>query len=136
MIAVAAWPARSVLTLLPRVALGREFTGAPLGTRTPNPRIKSPLLSSIIILELLSSDDNVYRYLPFCAVARIRSGLRIPCSAGAYRDIRANMERTYGAKGLDHHGRLLPGCGAEWSILPTGVLPTGPGCGAGRGHVR
>ena len=80
-------------------------TGAPPGTRTPNPRIKSPLLSSILLPELVPSDDETCRYLPFCAGARIRGGLRIPRAAGLYRDIRANMERTSLRTGLDHHGR-------------------------------
>src|ERR1039457_3765778 len=69
------------------------------------PQIKSPLLSSILLPELLPGDDDTCRHLPFCAVARIRGGLRIPRAAGAYRDIRANMERTWMPTGLDHHGR-------------------------------
>jgi len=69
------------------------------------PQIKSLLLSSILLPELVPGDDGTCRHLPFCAVARIRGGLRMPRTAGLYRDIRANMERTSMRTGLDHHGR-------------------------------
>jgi hypothetical protein len=85
----------------PGVIKPQVITGAPPGTRTPNPRIKSPLLSSILLPELLPSDDSTCRYLPFCAVTRIRGGLRIPRTTGAYRGIRANMEQTSDPRGLD-----------------------------------
>jgi hypothetical protein len=68
----------------------------------PNPRIKSPLLCLIILLELLSCNANTCRELPFCPVAGIRGALRIPDAAGAYRGIRANMEQTSMRIGLDH----------------------------------
>ena len=65
------------------------------------PQIKS----SILLPQLLPSNDGTYRYLPFCAVARIRGCPWIPHAAGAYRDIRANIDRTSLRTGLDHHGR-------------------------------
>ena len=80
-------------------------TGAPPGTRTPNPRIKSPLLCSLILLELLSNNASTCQELPLCPIARIRAALRIPSSAGAYRGVRANMEQTSMCTGLDHRGR-------------------------------
>src|SRR5690242_9240115 len=82
---------------------GQVRTGAPPGTRTPNPRIKSPLLYSFFLLELLSSNAITCRELPFCPVARIRAALQIPGGAGPYRGIRANMEQPSIAKGLDHY---------------------------------
>jgi hypothetical protein len=66
------------------------------------PRIKSPLLCSFILLELLPDNANTCRELPFCPVARIRAALRIPGCAGPYRGIRANMEQTSMRIGLDH----------------------------------
>ena len=65
------------------------------------PQIKSPLLNSILLYELVPGDDDKCRDLPFCAVACIRGGLRIPGADGAYRDIRANIERTWMRTGLD-----------------------------------
>jgi hypothetical protein len=50
-------------------------TGAPPGTRTPNLRIKSPLLCSFILLELLSNNASTCQDLPFCPTARIRAVL-------------------------------------------------------------
>ena len=44
---VAARPVQGVPRSRPGVALTWEFTGAPPGTRTPNPRIKSPLLCQL-----------------------------------------------------------------------------------------
>jgi hypothetical protein len=44
---VAAWPSSAVSKPSPTVALAWDFTGAPPGTRTPNPRIKSPLLCQL-----------------------------------------------------------------------------------------
>src|ERR1035441_2412135 len=41
--------------------------GAPPGTRTPNPQIKSLLLRSLILSELVPSDAGTCRDLPFCA---------------------------------------------------------------------
>jgi hypothetical protein len=69
------------------------------------PRIKSPLLYSILLPELVPTDAEICRDLPFCAVARIHSGLWIPRAAGGYQDIRANMELTSMRIGLDHPGR-------------------------------
>ena len=66
------------------------------------PWIKSPLLSSFILLELLSNNASTCRELPFCPVAGIRDLLGIPDAAGAYRGIRANIEQTSVRKGLDH----------------------------------
>jgi hypothetical protein len=45
---VAARLIQGVPRSLPKVALTWGFTGAPPGTRTPNPRIKSPLLRNSI----------------------------------------------------------------------------------------
>ena len=67
--------------------------GAPPGTSTPNPQIKSPLICSFILLDLLSRNASTCRELSFCPVARIRAALWIPSGAGAYRDVRANMEQ-------------------------------------------
>ena len=75
------------------------ITGAPPGTRTPNPRIKSPLLCSNFPSELVPDDADTYRELPFCPLVGIRGVLRIPDAAGAYRDIRANMEQTSNGPG-------------------------------------
>src|SRR2546426_3617242 len=96
---------RTGVRMLSKAIKSQVSTGAPPGTRTPNPRIKSPLLCSILLSELLSSDNDTCRNLPFCAVAPIRGRLRIPGAAWAYRDIRANMEQTWMRTGLDHHGR-------------------------------
>ena len=84
---------------------------APPGTRTPNPRIKSPLLCSFILFELLLSYADACRELPFCPAAGIRGALRMPDAAGACRGIRANMEQTSACTGLDHHSRGHPGVG-------------------------
>jgi len=40
----------------PGVVKPQVRTGAPPGTRTPNPRIKSPLLHSILLFELMSNN--------------------------------------------------------------------------------
>ncbi len=45
-------------------------TGAPPGTRTPNPRIKSPLLSSILLFHLVSYGIVQCRDVPFRAGRR------------------------------------------------------------------
>ena len=44
---VAAWPIQGVPKPSPEMGLTGGFTGAPPGTRTPNPRIKSPLLCQL-----------------------------------------------------------------------------------------
>src|SRR5690348_18510816 len=90
-------------------------TGAPPGTRTPNPRIKSPLLYSFFLLELLSSNAITCRELPFCPVARIRAALRIPGGAGPYRGIRANMEQPSIAKGRSEERRVGKECRSRWT---------------------
>jgi hypothetical protein len=69
------------------------------------PRIKSPLLHSIILLELLSNNASTCRELSFCPIAGIRGALRIPGGASPYRGIRATMEQPSVRIGLDHHGR-------------------------------
>jgi len=114
-------------------------TGAPPGTRTPNPRIKSPLLCSIFPSELVLGSAETCRELPFCPVAGIRGVPRIPDAAGAYRGIRANMEQTSMAKGLDHH------TDASWEAAGRGCACRGqryrflarreasPATGAGKG---
>jgi hypothetical protein len=88
----------------------------------PNPRIKSPLLCSLILPELLSDNASAYRDLPFCAVARIRAALRIPDNAGPYRGIRANMEQTWIRTGLDHCGQDIGGAvGETVGIVGNGI---------------
>lgn len=77
------------------------------------PQIKSPLICSFISLELLSSNASTCRELPFCPVACIRAALWIPNGAGAYRDVRANMEQTSACMGLDQCGRGCLGHGKE-----------------------
>ena len=64
-------------------------TGAPPGTRTPNPRIKSPLLRSSI--------QAVYQHLYASTLARYPQPAEAEyrmrtVDTGLYRDIRANLE--------------------------------------------
>jgi hypothetical protein len=75
----------------------------------PNPRIKSPLLSSILLLELLSNNASTCRELSLCPVAGIRCALRVPDAAGAYRGIRATMEQPSMRIGLDHFAENVSG---------------------------
>jgi len=79
-------------------------TGAPPGTRTPNPRIKSPLLCSrvpryYLHLRVRTSEDMS---LTCRKVYRIMTA-----AASPYRDIRANMEQTRNPHGLDHYGNFV-----------------------------
>ena len=53
----------------------------------PNLRIKSSLLCSFIMFELLSNNARTCRELSFCPVARMRASPRIPGGAGPYRGI-------------------------------------------------
>ena len=76
-------------------------------------RIKSPLLCSFILLELLSNNASTCQELPFRPVAGIRGALRIPDAAGAYRGIRATMEQPRAVIGLDHYGRVPLEYGGE-----------------------
>jgi hypothetical protein len=66
------------------------------------PQIKSQLFCSFYSPGLLLNCTGECRNLPFCTNARPRGALRMPPGAGAYRAIRANMERTCRRKGLDH----------------------------------
>ena len=100
-------------------------------TRTPNLRIKSPLLCSILLLELLSSNVSPCRELPFCPVARIRAALRIPGGAGPYRGIRATTEQPSMRIGLDHCGR-----GCLRRSLGEGVGVVGKGIAAWHDVMR
>jgi hypothetical protein len=88
-------------------------TGAPPGTRTPNPRIKSPLLRSSI--------PSIYQHLYTTTLARYpqpaEAEYRLRTTgAGWYRDVRANTEQTRIPVGLDQYegdhppspGRALP----------------------------
>jgi hypothetical protein len=61
------------------VALTWDFTGAPPGTRTPNPRIKSPLLTSSI--------PAVYQHLYASTLARYPQSPEAACRplTGRYR---------------------------------------------------
>ena len=79
--------------------------GAPPGTRTPNPRIKSPLLTSSI--------RAIYQHLCASTLARYWQPPEADCRplTGAtawYRDIRADMEQTWKPYGLDHLERSSP----------------------------
>ena len=80
-------------------------TGAPPGTRTPNPRIKSPLLSNSI--------PATYQHLYGSTLARYRQPPEaeyrpLTGATARYRDIRANMEQTRELEGLDHCGKMAP----------------------------
>lgn len=79
----------------------------------------------------MTGDAGTYHHLPFCAVARIRSGLRIPRAAGAYQDIRANTEQTSMRTGLDHHGLSVWGMGG----LASSAIAEIDCQQAGQGHV-
>ena len=85
------------------------ITGAPPGTRTPNPRIKSPLLRSSIqaIYQHLYASTLARYPQPAEAEYRMRT-----VDTGLYRDIRANMEQTWKTEGLDHYGK--------WSLQADG----------------
>jgi hypothetical protein len=78
------------------IAMGNPATGPMF------PQIKSPLLHSIHLFELMSNNASMCRELPFVLSPGIRRALRIPDAAGAYRGIRANMEQTSMRTGLDH----------------------------------
>jgi hypothetical protein len=78
--------------------------GAPPGTRTPNPRIKSPLLCSEI----------PRYYLRLCA--RTGEDMALTCKkayrimtadASPYQGIRATMEQPWVVIGLDHYGNVV-----------------------------
>jgi hypothetical protein len=79
-------------------------TGAPPGTRTPNPRIKSPLLRNSIPPIYQRLYASMLARCPQLAEAQYR--LRTAYIAW-YRDIRANMEQTSKPYGLDHYGRSI-----------------------------
>ena len=66
-------------------------TGAPPGTRTPNPRIKSPLLSSILLFRQVSYGSVRCRDVPFPAGRRTATVSARTGSCRVYRDFRANM---------------------------------------------
>jgi hypothetical protein len=79
-------------------------TGAPPGTRTPNPRIKSPLLRNSI--------RPIYQHLYPRTLARYPQPAEAECRlrtarTASYRDIRANMEQTRKPYGLDHYGKMI-----------------------------
>jgi hypothetical protein len=83
---------------------GQVRTGAPPGTRTPNPRIKSPLLRISI--------HPLYQHLYASTLARYPQPAEAHCRpltlyTAWYRDIRANMEQTRKRYGLDHCGRII-----------------------------
>jgi len=106
-------------------------TGAPPGTRTPNPRIKSPLLCSRI----------PRHYLRLCA--RTSEDISLTCSpayrmmtaaTGLYRRIRASTEQAPNPIGLDHLLRKVDGDGARsrpgrWArfVIPAGGARNVPG---------
>jgi len=81
-----------------------QYTGAPPGTRTPNPRIKSPLLRNSIRV--------FYQHVCASTLARYQQSAEAayrPRTADTvwYRDIRANMEQTRNLHGLDHYGEII-----------------------------
>ena len=78
--------------------MNRVFAGAPPGTRTPNPRIKSPLLKN--------STPAFYQHLYASLLARYPQPAEAECRLRTadtewYRDIRANTEQTTNPVGLD-----------------------------------
>jgi hypothetical protein len=78
------------------------FTGAPPGTRTPNPRIKSSLLSSMIPRYYLrlhgcTSEDT--------SLPRVTSYRMMTAATGPYQRIRASMERAIWSIGLNQSHR-------------------------------
>jgi hypothetical protein len=79
-------------------------SGAPPGTRTPNPRIKSPLLKNSILLIYQHLYASTLARYPQPAEAEYR--LRTANTA-QYRAIRANMEQTWKPYGLDHYGKII-----------------------------
>ena len=52
------------------------------GARTHDRQLMSPLLCSLILLELVSCNASTCRELPFCPAARIRVALPVPGCAG------------------------------------------------------
>jgi hypothetical protein len=73
---------------MPRVQLDRSTAERDVpspAVQPAAPRIKSPMLCSFFLLELLANNSNTCRELPFCPVACIRAALRIPGYAGPYR---------------------------------------------------
>jgi hypothetical protein len=97
----------------------------PPGIRTPNPPIKSPLLCSILLSELLSNNDSTCRELLFCPVAGNRCALRVPDAAGAYRGIRATMEQPWAGIGLDHWAEVVRGAAGRRRAPSTKVQASG-----------
>ena len=84
--------------------------GCAAGTRTPNPRIKSPLLSSLapryyLRLHARTSEDMSLT----CKLAY----QMMTVTANPYRGIRATMEQSSMGIGLDHYGRGCLGRSSE-----------------------
>jgi hypothetical protein len=77
-------------------------TGAPPGTRTPNPRIKSPLLSSMLPRYYLRLRARTSEDMPLTCKTAYRI---MTADASPYRGIRATTEQPSVCTGLDHHGR-------------------------------
>ena len=86
-----------------RQAYALVRAGAPPGTRTPNPRIKSPLLCSRIPRYYLRLHARTSEDTPLTCGKSYRV---MTAAASPYRDIRANMERTSIQIGLDHHAAI------------------------------
>jgi hypothetical protein len=94
----------------PRAVKPQVSTGAPLGTRTPNPRIKSPLLCSRVPRYYLRLHARTSEDRP----SKCWKSYRIMTAAASqYRDIRANMERTSIQIGLDHHAAITWAMGGK-----------------------
>src|SRR6266516_1138352 len=68
-------------------------TGAPPGTRTPNPRIKSPLLSSILLFHPMSYSVFQRRDVPFRAGRRTAA---VSARTGSYRGV-PGLQSKHGA---------------------------------------
>jgi len=62
--------------------------GAPRGTRTPNPRIKSPRLSVL-------SDVMPYQTMPFCPCMNLSNCHSVPPNISRCWDSRSHAEHTY-----------------------------------------
>ena len=74
-----------------------EYLDQPVA-RMPVPvaaRRAAPHRDALSDYDVVSNDVETRRELPFRPVAGIRSALRIPDAAGAYRGVRATMEQTW-----------------------------------------
>jgi len=87
----------------------------------PEPAVKSPLLCSILLLHLVSSCAATCRDLPDCTASHESGGRAVPAAAGPYRDIRANMEQTWGGRSLRRQTQSVirpASVAASWARFP------------------